>query len=168
MGSQFSMGVYPDDLEGLHAMDMEKIRRLFHNFSAMCEKEDENDGFFMNRKQFQVLFKIPTADVVFRIFSYFDPQQHGQVVASDVFGGLCLASNSTEKAKLDFIFQMSDKNSDQFLNETEMIMIMHSSSRGFSRMKQIEAPPLEKVRADEAAPRLTERRLLTHPSPCSP
>eukprot|EP00520_Triparma_pacifica_P017580 CAMPEP_0118648718 /NCGR_PEP_ID=MMETSP0785-20121206/9310_1 /TAXON_ID=91992 /ORGANISM="Bolidomonas pacifica, Strain CCMP 1866" /LENGTH=1087 /DNA_ID=CAMNT_0006540939 /DNA_START=20 /DNA_END=3279 /DNA_ORIENTATION=+ len=145
MGSQFSMGMYPDALESFHAMDMEKIKRLYHHFSTMCEKEDENDGFFMTRRQFQVLFDIPTADVVFRIFAFFDPQQHGQVVASDVFGGLALASNSTESAKLSFIFQISDKNSDQLLNLTELTMVMHSSSRGFSRMKEIEAPPLEKI-----------------------
>ena len=145
MGSQFSMGLYPDALEGFHAMDMEKIRRLYHRFGTLCEKEHENDGFFLTRRQFQVIFEIPTADAVFRIFAFFDPQQHGQVVASDVFGGLALASNSTESAKLQFIFQIADRNSDQFLNETELVMIMHSSSRGFSRMKKIEVRVWAKV-----------------------
>ena len=50
-----------------------------------------------------------------------------------------------KQAKLNFIFQLADKNSDLFINLAEMVMIMHSSSRGFSRMKEIEAPPLFKI-----------------------
>ena len=48
-------------------------------------------------------------------------------------------------AKLNFIFQLGDRNSDSYLNETELGMIMHSSSRGFARMKRIEAPSMAKI-----------------------
>ncbi|GMH98051.1 hypothetical protein TrST_g10758 [Triparma strigata] len=145
MGSQFSMGIYEEIITPYTALDMESIRRKYNKFNIMCDKEYENDGFFMSRKQFQDVFEIPTADLVYRIFAFFDPRQHGHVVSTDVWGGLCLACSAKEEAKLSFLFQLADKNSDKFINHPELIMIMHSSSRGFSRMKQIEAPPMEKI-----------------------
>ena len=92
----------------------------------MCDKEYENDGFFMTRKQFQEVFEIPTADIVYRVFAFFDPQQHGRVVSTDIWGGLTLACSAKEEMKLGFIFQLADKNSDRFLNHPEVVMIMHS------------------------------------------
>ncbi|GMH64446.1 hypothetical protein TL16_g03960 [Triparma laevis f. inornata] len=145
MGSQFSMGIYEEIITPYTALDMESIRRKYNQFNRMCDKEYENDGFFMSRKQFQEVFEIPTADLVYRIFAFFDPQQHGRCVSTDIWGGLTLACSAKEEAKLSFLFQLADKNSDHFINHPELIMIMHSSSRGFSRMKQIEAPPMEKI-----------------------
>ncbi len=143
MGSQFSMGLYAPPLVPYTSLPMEKIRHFYNKYQRISSQDADNeDSFFMTRRVFGEVFGIETADVLFKVFSFFDPGQMGTVVATDVFGALTLASSAKEEAKIGFLFQVADKNSDGYLNETELAMIMHSSSRGFSRMKSIEAPPM--------------------------
>ncbi|GMI24877.1 hypothetical protein TeGR_g5370, partial [Tetraparma gracilis] len=160
MGSQFSMGMYPEILIPFTSLDLESLRRALNKFQRMCSKEYENDGFFMTRAQFQELFvtgsavakqlegnggAMSEASHAFRIFSFFDPAQSGSVVASDIWGAFCLSSSAKEEMKLNFLFQLADANSDGHLNSTELAMVMHSSSRGFSRMKTIGAPDMDRI-----------------------
>ena len=70
-----------------------------NRFNRICAKEYENDGFFMTRKNFQEVFEISTADVVYRVFTFFDPQQHGQVVATDIWGAMCLAASAKQEVR---------------------------------------------------------------------
>ena len=159
MGSQFSMGVYPELLLPFTSMDMEALRRTYTKFCRMVGAEYENDGFFMTRKQFQDLFvegdegeddqddAVSAASYAFQVFSFFDPQQAGVAVATDIWGALALSSSAKEEAKLSFLFDLADANNDKYLNATELMMVIHSASRGFSRMKEIEAPDSERVEA---------------------
>lgn len=103
------MGVFPDILEPLAALDMETLRRKYNAFNRLVQKEYENDGFFMTRKQFQEVFEIVQSDVTFRMFSCFDPQQNGQVVATDVFGGLTLASTGKEEVGVQSTLEPNSK-----------------------------------------------------------
>ena len=153
------MGMFPELLVPLTAMDLESIRRAYTKFTRHCNTEHENDGFFMTRRNFQMLFvdstepgddkpaddAVSDASYAFRLFSFFDPQQTGTVVAIDIWGALILASAAKEENKLKFLFMCADLNNDKFINETELSMVMHSASRGFSRMKKIEAPSTAKI-----------------------
>jgi len=81
--------------------------------------------------------------MAFRIWNHFDPQGNMQVVSTDVFGGMTLASSSSIEQKITFLFQQGDRNSDKKMNSTELVMLMHSASRGFARMKKIGSPSME-------------------------
>jgi len=142
MGGEFSMGSFPPPITPLASLPLETIRVKNTKFKTICSREYENDGFFITRRQFAAVFGF-VPEAAFKIWSHFDPQSAMQVVASDVFGGMTLASSSGIEQKIQFLFQQGDKNGDKKMNSTELTMIMHSASRGFARMKKIGSPSME-------------------------
>ena len=106
---------------------------------------NDSDGFFMSRSEFGFIFDIPAADTLYKVFGLFDPLNSGRVVASDVWSAFMLSVGGRPDVKISFLFSMADQNMDGRLNEPELIMLLHSASRGFARAKNIQAPSTARI-----------------------
>jgi len=142
MGSQFSTGTIRNLIQENFDFDLRSIQNAHkcHQQTAVRSGLRLIESTFIDVRQFQNLFgfsRIKSRD----IFLIFDPSQKGKIFSNDIFGGLCLASNSgDDKEKLDFLFKLTDYQTAGELNREELIMGMHSSCRGLARIKSLNHP----------------------------
>jgi len=147
MGSQFSTGTIRNLIQENFDFDLRSIQNAHkcHQQTAVRSGLRLIESTFIDVRQFQNLFgfsRIKSRD----IFLIFDPSQKGKIFSNDIFGGLCLASNSgDDKEKLDFLFKLTDYQTAGELNREELIMGMHSSCRGLARIKSLNHPSIQQL-----------------------
>ena len=66
--------------------------------------------------------------------------------AAELFGGLILASRAPASDKIDFLFDLADRDHDKRLNQVELEMALYSASLGLARLFKNPFPPQPKVR----------------------
>jgi hypothetical protein len=101
---------------------------------------EESD--FISKTQFRYIFNLTDLQS-FQIFRLFDLEGTGKISTLEIFGALCLATNTTPFDKIGFCFQLTDANKDGKISPVEFEVSLRCISRGFSCLKALKTPPLK-------------------------
>ena len=139
MGSQFSAGVFHEDIEELTGLDFAKIVNLF-NSTQKCVSAKP----FLTVHDLQSILSNERQKGL-RVFKIFDLHKKNKVSALEFWGSLCLSCCGMTTEKVSFLFALANDGERRMINKIELVIVFFSAARGLSRLKSTIAPPMKLI-----------------------
>jgi len=144
MGSNYSSGLFPIEVSCLINMDLELLRAKIFRFQRTIDPEFDH-GVFITKKQFQFSLQLNDRQT-YVLFRRFDKEGYGRIPFLDLWAALALASSADVMEKIAFIFGLMDTKKEKSLSLSDLEILLHCTTRGFSRLKGIKYPPASSIK----------------------
>jgi len=142
MGSNFSSGAFKN-CKDLINHDLVRVKSIMLRYEKTVDRNFQ-EYTFMTKQQFQWTLKLNDRQV-YILWRRYDPEGFGRIPAIDVIGALALASSDNPGEKISFIFSLMDLDKDDHLSKLDLTMLLRCVTRGFSKLKNIQFPPMKTI-----------------------
>jgi hypothetical protein len=139
MGAEFSAGPLPRELAEFKTWGLNQVEGRYNKFRNIGESQ-----WFITKAEYKEVMQVE-GRLGHKQFMCFDRKHRQRCAAQDIFGALCLISDSEHESKVKFLCGMMDLSFTRKLSQPELVMVMRSCSNGLAGMKKLESPPLHRI-----------------------